>query len=58
MWCLRFALAACLAVALLAAGYPMYAIRPFRAQGADELAVALVVRNWAPTLGTGQEASP
>lgn len=30
----------------------MYVIRPFRAQGADELALALAVRSWAPALAT------
>ena len=35
-------------VAFFAFAYPMYVIRPFRAQGARELAVALVVRSWGP----------
>jgi hypothetical protein len=34
---------ACVAIALFAVGYPIYVIRPFRHQGAQELAVALVV---------------
>ena len=38
-----FLLLACLTVSLLAVGYPLYVIRPFRAQGARELAVALAV---------------
>src|SRR5260370_39333566 len=33
----------CLAVALIPVVYPVYVIRPFRAQGARELAVALAV---------------
>jgi hypothetical protein len=33
----------CLAVSVFCVGYPMYVIRPFRAQGARELAAALVV---------------
>src|SRR5580700_1998692 len=33
----------CLAVSLFCVVYPMYLIRPFRHQGARELAVALVV---------------
>lgn len=41
-------LAGCLAVAFLALAYPMYVIRPFRAQGAEELAIALAVRSWGP----------
>ena len=35
-------------VALVVFAYPLYVIRPFRAQGARELAVALAVRSWAP----------
>ncbi len=34
------------AVAFGCVAYPMYVIRPFRAQGSTELAVALVVRAW------------
>jgi len=34
---------ACLAVSLFSVAYPIYVIRPFRYQGARELAVALVV---------------
>lgn len=33
----------CLAASFLAVAYPLYVIRPFRAQGPQELAVALVV---------------
>jgi hypothetical protein len=36
-------LLACLAVSLFCVAYPVYVIRPFRHQGARELAVALVV---------------
>ena len=38
------------AVAFGCVAYPMYVIRPFRAQGATELAIALVVRAWGPML--------
>lgn len=41
-------LAMCLMTALFAVAYPMYVIRPFRAQGASELAAALEVRRWGP----------
>ena len=34
--------------AFLCFAVPMYVIRPFRAQGAQELAVALSVRSWGP----------
>src|SRR6476469_1853692 len=37
-------------VAFLAFAYPMYVIRPFRAQGSRELALALEVRNWGPPI--------
>jgi hypothetical protein len=36
-------LLACLAISLVCVAYPLYVIRPFRAQGAHELAVALIV---------------
>src|ERR1035438_7301809 len=36
-------LLACLAVSLICVVYPIYVIRPFRHQGARELALALVV---------------
>jgi len=39
-------LLACLAVSLVCVVYPIYVIRPFRAQGARELAVALVVMRY------------
>ncbi len=43
-------LLACLAVSLFVVAYPMYVIRPFRAQGASELAVALVVAYYRPLI--------
>ncbi len=43
-------LLACLAVSLVAVAYPIYVIRPFRAQGARELAAALVVSRYGPVL--------
>ena len=46
----RVVLAACLSVAFIAFAYPMYVIRPFRAQGPTELAVALAVRNWGSSI--------
>ena len=36
------------AIALFFAIYPLYVIRPFRHQGARELATALVIARWAP----------
>jgi hypothetical protein len=42
------AIAACFAVALACLAYPMYVIRPFRPQGARELAVALAVVRFGP----------
>ena len=47
---LIFVLLACLAVSLSAVVYPMYVIRPFRTQGARELAAALVVMRWRPAI--------
>ena len=44
------ALLACLAVSLVSVAYPMYVIRPFRAQGARELTVALAVLGFRPVL--------
>lgn len=43
-------LAACLAVSLFCVVYPIYVIRPFRAQGARELAVALEVSRFRPAV--------
>jgi len=45
-WMLVLVLLACLAASLVCVGYPMYVIRPFRAQGAQELAAALVVSRY------------
>jgi len=39
-----------LAVSLVCVVYPVYVIRPFRAQGANELAVALVVSRLRPAV--------
>jgi hypothetical protein len=46
----RVVLVACLCVAVFVLAYPIYVIRPFRAQGATELAGALVVRSSATLL--------
>ena len=43
-------LLACLVVSLAFVGFPMYVIRPIRAQGARELAAALVVARFRPTV--------
>jgi hypothetical protein len=43
-------LLACIAVSLICVVYPMYVIRPFRAQGARELAVALIVIRFGPVI--------
>jgi hypothetical protein len=45
-----FALLACLAVSLILVAYPIYVIRPFRAQGARELAAALMVTRFGPLI--------
>lgn len=45
-------LAVCMAVAFFAVAYPMYVIRPFRAQGSNELNTALAVRSWTPVITT------
>src|SRR5438067_10663288 len=37
-----------IAIALFFAIYPLYVIRPFRPQGARELALALLIARWAP----------
>lgn len=44
------ALAAAALVAVGAAGLPYYVMRPFRAQGARELALALVTLRWSPLI--------
>ena len=43
-------------VAFLAFAYPMYVIRPFRAQGSRELALALAVRSWGPPIAMAAAA--
>jgi len=43
-------LLACLAVSLALVAYPLYVIRPFRAQGAHELTAALMVSRFGPLL--------
>ena len=40
----------CLAVSLVSVAYPIYVIRPFRHQGARELAFALVVTRFRPVI--------
>lgn len=45
-----FVLLACLAASLVLVGYPLYVIRPFRHQGAGELAVALMLSRFGPLL--------
>ena len=45
-WMFLLILLACLTVSLVAVVYPMYVIRPFRAQGGRELAAALVVSGY------------
>src|SRR4051812_26559607 len=40
----------CVALAVFALVYPVYVIRPFRAQGPRELAAALAVLRWRPTV--------
>ncbi len=48
---LSYAALACLClIACAAIAVPLYVIRPFRAQGATELALALSVRRWGPWL--------
>ena len=49
-WICGVALAACLVISLAAVLYPIYVIRPFRAQGARELAVSLAVMRWRGAL--------
>lgn len=50
---LTLILLACVALALFAVGYPIYVIRPFRHQGAQELAVALVVARFRVIAASG-----
>jgi hypothetical protein len=40
----------CLAVSLICVAYPIYVIRPFRHQGAEELAAALAVMRFRPAI--------
>jgi hypothetical protein len=40
----------CLAASLICVLYPIYVIRPFRAQGARELTVALAIMRWRPPI--------
>jgi uncharacterized BrkB/YihY/UPF0761 family membrane protein len=40
----------CLAVSLICVVYPLYVIRPFRAQGARELAAALMIERFEATI--------
>src|ERR1700733_9241880 len=51
-------LLACLFVSLICVVYPLYVIRPFRAQGVRELAIALIVMRFrsAATLVSGAAA--
>src|SRR6476661_10452124 len=41
----------CAVSAFIVLSYPIYVIRPFRAQGPRELSFALLVRSWAPVVG-------
>jgi hypothetical protein len=50
LWKFPVVLFACLALSVVLVVYPVYVIRPFRAQGARELAVALVVSRFRPVL--------
>jgi len=45
-----FVLLVSLTLSLIAVVYPVYVIRPFRTQGARELAAALVVMRWRPAI--------
>jgi hypothetical protein len=47
---LLLVLLACLAVSLVLVAYPLYVIRPFRAQGPRELALALRLARYGPAL--------
>ncbi len=49
-WRFTAILLACLILSLICVLYPIYVIRPFRAQGARELAVALAVLRFRPLL--------
>lgn len=45
-----FVMGICAVVSAIAVVYPVYVIRPFRAQGARELAIALVVSRFRPVV--------
>jgi hypothetical protein len=45
-----FILLACLTVSLFCVAYPIYVIRPFRAQGARELMLALAISRFRPVV--------
>jgi hypothetical protein len=47
---LALVLLACLAVSLVSVAYPIYVIRPFRHQGARELALALALIRYRPLI--------
>ncbi len=49
---LTLLIVACLGISLFCLGYPFYVIRPFRHQGAYELAVALAVLHVRPVVVT------
>jgi Protein of unknown function (DUF3179) len=49
-WRFTAILLACVILSLICVLYPIYVIRPFRAQGAGELAVALAVLRFRPLL--------
>ena len=49
-WTFTLLLLTCLAVSLASVAYPIYVIRPFRHQGAVELAIALVVTRFRPVV--------
>ncbi len=46
----RLLVLACLSVSLFCVLYPIYVIRPFRAQGESELAVALLITRFRPAI--------
>ena len=45
-------LAVCAVLAFTAFAYPIYVMRPYRAQDAGQLAAALTVRSWGPPVAT------
>jgi Protein of unknown function (DUF3179) len=47
LWSLLIAIAF---VAFVVLAFPIYVIRPFRPQGAEELAVSLVISRWSPLM--------